>query len=536
MTMISDNAAQILKKRFLKKGETWEALCRSVAETIANAEKDRGQRSKWFRRYYRMMQALDFLPNSPTLFNLRHKNGCGSACFVLPVEDNRDRIFKTLSDAVIVQTHGGGTGFDFSSISPRRQPPENQSSETFGPVAFIKIYDYTIGNLTRQSGIRRGANMGILRVDHPEIEDFIAAKKNEGRLQNFNLSVGVTDTFIKAVQKDDSFNLVFNNRIWKTVRARSLWQQIIESAWHNGEPGIIFLDTVNRTNPLQALGRVDATNPCGEQPLLPYGSCNLGSINLAQMVLGNWVDQPVRIDWEKLEATTQKAVRFLDAVITVNRYPVADIERMTLKTRQIGLGIMGFADLCIKLHIRYGSSASIHTAQELMQFIYDTADKTSVALGLEKGPAPVYQGLDLPSPPRRNASLTTVSPTGTISIIADCSSGCEPHYAFDYTKECLDGEQLAVTPAVMREWIAAKGPQPLPPYFVTALDVAMEEHIRIQAAFQNSGVDAAVSKTINAPYETMPEQVSDAFMLAWELGCKGITFYRPGSRRIQPVF
>jgi ribonucleoside-diphosphate reductase alpha chain len=338
-----------------------------------------------------------------------------------------------------------------------------------------------------------------------------------------------------AVRQNRSFDLTFKNRIWKTVRARSLWAQIVEKAWRNGEPGLLFLDTINRAHPLGALGTVSATNPCGEQPLLPYGSCNLGAINLSRMVQGHWLEEPARIDWEKLEDTAQKAVHFLDAVITVNRYPVVEIERMTLKTRQIGLGIMGFADLCIKLHIRYGSTASIHLAQEIMQFVYDKANQTSIKLGREKGVAPVYHEVDLRTPRRRNASLTTIAPTGTISIIADCSSGCEPHYAFEYTKTCLQGEQLAVIPAVMREWRAAKDSQPPPPCFVAAPDVSMEEHIRIQAAFQNNGVDAAVSKTINAPSETTHGQISDAFMLAWQLGCKGLTFYRSGSRREQPL-
>lgn len=534
---ISDNALKILKKRYFAEGEkTWEDLCLRVAEIVASAEKESDEREKWSQIYKRIMQDLDFLPNSPTLFNLGRNEGCGSACFVLPVDDNRERIFKTLSDAVGVQTYGGGTGFNFSKLSPKGCSLPDQTGKAFGPVSFMKIYDYTIGNLTRQAGIRHGANMGILRIDHPDIEEFILSKREEGMLKNFNISVGITDAFMKAIRADENFDLIFDGRIFKTLRARDLWKLIIEGAWKNGEPGIVFLDTINRENPLRPLGWIEATNPCGEQPLHPYSSCNLGSINLSQIIKGDWIEQPAEIDWKKLGQTIEIAIRFLDSVIMVNRYPVAEIEHMSLKTRQIGLGIMGFADLCIKLHIRYGSQESIELAQKLMRFIYSRANAASVALGKEKGPAPVYDEFKLTTPRRRNATLTTIAPTGTLSIIADCSSGCEPHYAFTYTKQCLEGEILSMTPKVLLEWIAAKGGQPLPEYFVTSQDVSMEEHIRVQAAFQKNGVDSGVSKTINAPYHTTQEQVAEAFFLAWQLGCKGITFYRIGSRKKQVFY
>jgi ribonucleoside-diphosphate reductase alpha chain len=280
--------------------------------------------------------------------------------------------------------------------------------------------------------------MGILRVDHPDIEIFLTAKILEGELKNFNLSVGITDDFMNAVENDSDYNLVFSDKIYNALSAREIWETIIDGAWKNGEPGIVFLDTINRNNPLRPMGEIEATNPCGEQPLLPYCSCNLGSINLSRMVSGDWVEGKAKIDWEKLRNIVQIGVRFLDSVITVNHYPIVEIEEMTLKTRQIGLGIMGFADMCIKLHVRYGSDESVNLAKEIMSFIYDIANETSIGLGKEKGVAPVYDDYEFSVPKRRNGTLTTVAPTGTLSLIANCSSGCEPNFSFSYTKECLE--------------------------------------------------------------------------------------------------
>jgi len=533
---IADNALKILQKRYFAPGETWEGLCDRVAHKVASDEDNADRRVVWQKHYKELMLHLDFLPNSPTLRNFGRNEGCGSACFVLPVEDSRKSIFKTLSDAVDVQAYGGGTGMSFSNLRPKGDGINSTGGKAAGPVSFMKIFDITIGDVIKQGGTRSGANMGILRVDHPDIEEFITAKAHEGELKNFNLSVGITDEFMQAVENDKEYDLVFTGKVYKTVAARAIWETIVAGAWQNGEPGIVFLDTINRNNPLKPLGQIEATNPCGEQPLLPYSSCNLGSINLAQMTKGQWVDERAEVDWEKLRKTIQVAVRFLDSVISVNTYPIPEIADMSAKTRQIGLGIMGFADMCIKLHIRYGSAESIKLAQEIMTFIYNTGHETSVELGQDKGVAPVYKEYELGNTKRRNSVLTTVAPTGTLSLIANCSSGCEPNFAFNYTKECLGGEKLNMMPPVIREWYKKNGNDTLPEYFITTQDVSIEQHIKVQAALQTSGVDAGVSKTINAPHDTDIQQVSEAFFLAWKTGCKGITFYRDGSRERQALY
>jgi ribonucleoside-diphosphate reductase alpha chain len=533
---LSQNALKILQKRYFAKGETWEKLCGRVAHKVAGAEENTQDRATWEKEYKKIMMELDFLPNSPTLRNFGRNQGCGSACFVLPVEDSRRSIFKTLSDAVDVQAYGGGTGMSFSNLRPKGERIASTGGMASGPLSFIEIFDFTIGDIIKQGGTRDGANMGILRVDHPDIESFLTAKILEGELKNFNLSVGITDAFMNAVENDKDYNLVFNDKIYNTLSARKIWETIIDGAWKNGEPGIVFLDTINRNNPLRPMGEIEATNPCGEQPLLPYCSCNLGSINLSRMVSGDWVKGKTKIDWEKLRNIVQIGVRFLDSVISVNHYPIEEIEEMTLKTRQIGLGIMGFADMCIKLHIRYGSDESVNLVKEIMTFIYDIANETSVGLGKEKGVAPVYEDYEFSVPKRRNGTLTTVAPTGTLSLIANCSSGCEPNFSFSYTKECMEGEKLDMVPDVVREWYAKKRTESLPDFFVTTNDVSVEEHIMIQAAFQNNGVDSGVSKTINAPYHTDKSEVSQAFFKAWKMGCKGITFYREGSRDVQALY
>ena len=533
---ITENALKILQKRYFAEGETWEKLCERVADKVASDEKKSEDRVKWEKRYKEIMLNLDFLPNSPTLRNYGRNEGCGSACFVLPMEDSRRSIFKTLSDAVDVQAYGGGTGMSFSSLRPKGDPIRSTGGTASGPLSFMEIFDFTIGDIIQQGGTREGANMGVLRVDHPDIERFVAAKTIEGTLKNFNLSVGITDAFMSAVKNDEDYDLVFNGKVYKTVSAPKIWETIIDGAWKNGEPGIIFLDTINRNNPLHPMGEIEATNPCGEQPLLPYCSCNLGSINLSQIVTGDWIDGAAEVDWKRLRKTVKTGVRFLDSVISVNNYPIPEIEDMTLKTRQIGLGIMGFADMCIKLHIRYGSEASVTLAKEIMADIYHVAHETSMELGKEKGVAPVYEEYTLSSPKRRNSTLTTIAPTGTLSLIAGCSSGCEPNFAFNYTKACLEGETLDIVPDVVREWHKRKKTEILPEFFVATKDISVEEHIRVQAAFQAGGVDSGVSKTINAPYDTDKSEISEAFFKTWEMGCKGVTFYRDGSRDVQALY
>jgi len=533
---VTVNALKVLKKRYFAKGETWPSLCRRVADKVAEAEKDPAARKKWSQKYYQLMHDLEFLPNSPTLRNFGRNSGSGSACFVLPLEDSRRAIFQTLSNVVDVQAYGGGTGMDFSRIRPRGDRVSTTDGTATGPVAIMGIFDYTVGDIIKQGGTRQGANMGILRVDHPDIETFVNCKTLEGDLKNFNISVGVTDAFMEAVKKDHSYPLVFNGKKRKSLRARTIWNAIIEAAWRNGEPGVVFLDTINKHNPLSGAGVIEATNPCGEQPLLPYNSCNLGSINLNAVVMGDWISGKARINWKKLSAITETAVRFLDAVISTNYYPLPEIERTTRRFRQIGLGVMGFADLCIKLHLRYGSAESVKMAQKLMKHIYSQADAASRKLGQERGPAPYFNEFKTDIEPRRNGALTSIAPTGTLSVLADCSSGCEPHFAFNYTKACLDGERLKMMPAVFRQWREETGDNDLPDFFITADDVTLNEHIAVQAAFQGNGVDAGVSKTINAPYQTGKKAVSKAFFKAWTSGCKGITFYRQYSRDVQALY
>ncbi len=533
--VVSGNAMTVLQKRFFREGEDWPALCRRVADVVAAVEPDKRGRQQWSDIYADMMQSLHFLPNSPTLRNFGRNNGCGSACFVLPIEDSRRSIFNTLSEAVDVQAYGGGTGIDFSPIRPAGDTVHSTGGRAAGPVSIIGIFDYTIGDIITQGGVRHGANMGILRVDHPDIRDFVHAKADNASLRNFNISVGITDAFMKAVEGDEPFTLRFNGSDAGEIRAADLWQDIVSAAWRNGEPGMVFLDTVNRHNPLGCLGPITATNPCGEQPLLPYSSCNLGAINLARMITGDWLTGPAEVDYPLLETTVRNGVRFLDSVISVNRYPLDAIADMSRRTRQIGLGIMGFADLCIARHLRYGSEDASALAAEVMAFIYRTADEASVELGRKKGMAPVFEDVCRDRPARRNGALTSIAPTGTLSVIADCASGCEPYFSLNYEKSCLDGKSLAMMPVPVRQWVDRYGDDPLPAYMVTAEDISIDSHIDLQAAFQNSGIDAAVSKTINAPFETTREQVSEAFFNAWRSGCKGVTFYRNGSRADQPL-
>jgi ribonucleoside-diphosphate reductase alpha chain len=464
---LSKNALKVLEKRYFSKGENWEALCLRVARKVAEDETAPAARKKWTQTYYDLIHNCAFLPNSPTLRNFGRNNGCGSACFVLPLEDSRQGIFKTLAEAVDVQAYGGGTGMDFSKIRPRGDRVSTTGGHATGPIAIMGIFDYTIGDIIKQGGTRHGASMGILRVDHPDIEDFIASKTLEGDLKNFNISVGVSDDFMSAVEENAAYDLVFNGKKRKSVKARSVWNAIVDAAWRNGEPGIVFLDTINQDNPLSAAGPISATNPCGEQPLLPYNSCNLGSINLNAVVTGDWLSGKARINWKKLETITGVAVRFLDSVISTNHYPLPEIEKTTRRFRQIGLGVMGFADLCIKLNQRYGSTASVKTAKKLMAFIYKHAREASQKLAEERGPAPFFKEFKTDLVPRRNGALTSIAPTGTLSVLADCSSGCEPHFAFNYTKECLEGEKLNMIPVVFRQWLEKKGETRLPDFFVT---------------------------------------------------------------------
>jgi ribonucleoside-diphosphate reductase alpha chain len=557
------NAILVLERRYLRKDEngrvveTTAQMFRRVAKGMAEVERQYGKNAKevakWEEEFYRMMTNLEFIPNSPTLMNTGTEFRQLSACFVLPVEDSIESIFSTLKAAAIIHKTGGGTGFSFSRLRPRGDPVKTTGGIASGPISFATIYD-TATEVVKQGGRRRGANMGILRVDHPDIMDFIVAKEREGVLRNFNISVAVTDKFMDAVEKDTDFELINprNGAVVKRLKARAIWNLIIMMAWKNGEPGVIFLDTINKHNPTPKLGQMESTNPCGEQPLLPYESCNLGSLDVSKFVTEG------KMDWNRLKQTIRLAVRFLDNVVDANIYLLPEIEQITKGNRKIGLGVMGFADMLIKRGIEYDTEEGLKAGEELMKFISDEGHKMSSELGEEKGSFPNFRGSiwDKNWKAMRNATVTTVAPTGTISIIAGCSQGIEPLFAIAYVREVAESlgrslvevnplfEKIALqegfyTEELMREVSRRTSIQDLKEVpskyrrlFVTAHDVSAEWHVRMQAAFQRH-TDNAVSKTINFANSATPNDVEKAYTLAYKLGCKGITVYRHGSREVQ---
>ncbi len=554
------NAMEVLKKRYLNKDdgrnvvETPGELFRRVARHVAGAEKrfrSAVSATEAEETFYDMMRELAFLPNSPTLMNAGTALGQLSACFVLPVDDSIDGIFGALRHMAKIHQSGGGTGFSFSHLRPKGDLVKTTKGEASGPVSFMSIFDAATGVIV-QGGRRRGANMGILRCDHPDVMEFIEAKIDRGRFANFNLSVAVTDRFMDAVRRNGAFDLV-NPRTGKkdrTVRARTIFDLIVYGAWRTGDPGLIFDDTVNRRNPTPALGRIEATNPCGELPLLPYESCNLGSLNLARMVRDG------RPDWERMAETIRWGVRFLDDVIEVNNFPLEEIGAITRANRKIGLGIMGFADMLLRLGIPYNSREAELFARRLMAFIRRESLRASSQLAAERGVFPnyaqsVYARKNLPV---RNATVNTVAPTGTISIIAGCSSGIEPLFAISYVRNVLSGTRLFEINPIFEKVARARGiykreilaeiarwgtlrrikgiPRDIKRVFVTAFDVEPEQHLRIQAAFQEH-CDNSVSKTINLPAESTIDDVRNIYLAAHRLKCKGITIYRYGSRAEQ---
>lgn len=557
---LSINAVEVLKKRYLLKDDDQNVveapgeLFRRVARHIAQAEKAfRGARSvgESEEKFLSMMRSLEFIPNSPTLMNAGTSLGQLSACFVIPVEDSIDGIFDALEDMAKIHQTGGGTGFSFSRLRPKGDLVSTTKGEASGPVSFMSIFDQATGVIV-QGGRRRGANMGILRCDHPDVIDFIEAKTERGRFTNFNLSVGVTDRFMKALQKNGHFDLVNPRTKQKvrTLKARAVFDLIVNAAWRTGDPGLIFLDEINRRNPTPAIGMIEATNPCGEVPLLPFESCNLGSINLVKMVTDG------RFDWQRLRDRIRWSIRFLDNVIEVNRFPLPQIREITFANRKIGLGVMGFADMLIRLGIPYNSPEAVRFARRLMRFIRTESLRASAGLADERGVFPnfdrsVYgpRGLRL-----RNATVNTVAPTGTISIIAGCSSGIEPLFAVSFVRNVLSGTRLFETNPIFEEMARNRGiysreiiaemarvgslrtvrgvPADLRKLFVTAFDVSPEEHLDIQSAFQ-AYTDNSVSKTINLPADATVEDVRSIYLRAYRSRCKGITVYRYGSREEQ---
>lgn len=531
----SQNAMRILKARYFMKSEDGEFLDESpsdlfsrVARHIASAEETTNEQKKWENRFFKLMIARDFMPNSPTLTG-SGRDMCLSACFVLPIEDSMDSIFQTVMNTALVHKEGGGTGFDFSLLRPTGSFVRKTQGVASGPISFLKVIDAAT-EAVKQGGTRRGANMGILRVDHPDIEEFIELKKDGRTINNFNISVAVTDAFMDALKENGSYSIYDPFLKKKTGKKKTsrIFDKIVESAWAVGDPGLIFIDKINEHNPTSGLGPIRATNPCGEQPLHAYESCNLGSLNLSNFFAPKKKDQ---FDWERFKRILQIAVRFLDNVIEVNRYPLPEIDQTTKGNRRIGLGVMGLADLLIKMKIKYDSPKAIKLAEKIAAFLRKHAEAESSKLAESRGSFPNIEHSTFNGKPMRNATVLTIAPTGTISRIAGCASSIEPVFAFEFTSKIIDGELKDVHP-LYEEWRAKNPDKPLPDYFRTAHDITPEWHIKMQAAFQKH-VDNSVSKTINFPNSATKEDVKDAYLLAYELNTKGITIYRDGSRAEQ---
>ena len=563
---LSENALKVLETRYLLRDEqgnikeTPEEMFHRVATAVASAELLYGGDSgEWEARFYDAMSGLLFLPNTPTLINAGKDLGQLAACFVLPVDDSMMSIFDSLKNAALILQSGGGTGFSFSHLRPRSDVVKSTGGIASGPVSFMRIYN-TATEVIKQGGARRGANMGILRIDHPDILEFIRIKRHEEELLNFNISISVTDAFMQALKNDAEYDLVNprSKQVKGRLRAKDVFNEIVESAWETGDPGLVFIDRINRDNPTPLVGAIESTNPCGEQPLLPYESCVLGSINLSKVVkaVRGQGSGEEEIDWDMLKSLVHLGIRFLDNTIDVNKYPVTEIEKMHKGNRKVGLGVMGWADMLIRLGIRYDSQRAYKLARDVMSVIRDNARDASAELARQRGVFPNFEGSVYDTPEfssnggLRNATTTTIAPTGTLSLIADCSSGIEPLFAIAYKRLVLETELYEINPYFLEtarqrgfyspeliERVSKKGslrgfkeiPNDVKRLFVTSHEISPEAHIEVQAAFQEF-TDNAVSKTINLKHRATRDDVAGAFLLAYEKGCKGITVFRYGSK------
>jgi ribonucleoside-diphosphate reductase alpha chain len=562
---LTPQAITILEKRYLKKDtrgqvvETPEGMFWRVAKNIAEGERFYNHRTsseELSETFFHLMASLEFLPNSPCLMNAGRDLQQLAACFVLPVEDSLDHIFETVKQTALIHQSGGGTGFSFSRLRPKDDTVQSTGGMASGPVSFMRVFNMAT-EVIKQGGTRRGANMGVLRVDHPDIMEFITIKKNLKEMENFNLSVGVTKAFMEAIAKDGEYDLV-NPRIKQSIRrmrAKEVLEAMVSAAWETGDPGILFLDRINEANPTPELGEMESTNPCGEVPLLPYEPCVLGSINLLKMLVeknGKW-----EVNFDKLRITIRHAVHFLDNVIDVNQYPLPQISQMAKGNRKIGLGVMGLAHFLIRLGIPYNSQKALEVVKGIMSFIQYQARERSIELAEKRGTFPNFKGsiYDRPGGMRlRNATLTTIAPTGTLSLLANCSSGIEPLFAIQYTRRALEDMEFEITDPLFVELGEKKGfmnpeliktlsegaslqelpqiPKDIKELFLTSFEILPVWHIKIQAAFQEY-TDNAVSKTINFPRDATREEVREAFLRAYQDRCKGITIYRSGSKPSQ---